>query len=109
MTTRAAESGVGTIGQAGDALSRVVGRVDDIRGLVRDIASAAHTQEDVLKDVTAAVNEMDQVTQQNAAMVEETTAASQSLAKEADQLAALVDRFRVAETSGRHTAPAKAA
>jgi methyl-accepting chemotaxis protein len=105
-STRQVEGGVGTIGKAGDTLSRIIGRVDDIRGLVRDIAAAAHTQEDVLKDVTAAVSEMDQVTQQNAAMVEETTAASQSLAKEADQLAALVDRFQIAETAERKSAKA---
>jgi methyl-accepting chemotaxis protein len=105
-STKQVESGVGTIGKAGDALARIVGRVDDIRGLVRDIASAAHTQEDVLKDVTAAVNEMDQVTQQNAAMVEETTAASQSLAKEADQLAGMVNRFQIAETAERKSAKA---
>jgi methyl-accepting chemotaxis protein len=42
---------------------------------------------------------MDQVVQQNAAMVEEATAASHSLKNEANQLAALVDRFRVGAAS----------
>jgi methyl-accepting chemotaxis protein len=38
---------------------------------------------------------MDKVTQQNAAMAEEATAASSSLAKEADQLASLIQQFNV--------------
>ncbi|OWK26439.1 hypothetical protein AJ87_04435 [Rhizobium yanglingense] len=41
------------------------------------------------------MNQMDQVTQQNAAMVEEATAASVALNDEAQTLKALVLRFRV--------------
>jgi methyl-accepting chemotaxis protein len=41
------------------------------------------------------MNQMDQVTQQNAAMVEEATAASHSLAGEAAELARLVGRFKI--------------
>jgi methyl-accepting chemotaxis protein len=40
------------------------------------------------------MNQMDQVTQQNAAMVEETTASSVTLAEEAQTLKTLVARFR---------------
>jgi methyl-accepting chemotaxis protein len=48
------------------------------------------------------VNQMDQVTQQNAAMVEQSTAASHSLAQEAEALQASVAQFRV----GAPSAPA---
>ncbi len=41
------------------------------------------------------VNQMDQVTQQNAAMVEQSTAASHSLAKEAGELAELASKFDI--------------
>ncbi len=41
------------------------------------------------------VNQMDQVTQQNAAMVEETTAASMALRSESDTLRGLVAKFQV--------------
>jgi methyl-accepting chemotaxis protein len=47
---------------------------------------------------------MDEVTQQNAAMVQQTTAAASSLKTEAEQLAALVGRFRTGREDG--TAPA---
>jgi methyl-accepting chemotaxis protein len=45
--------------------------------------------------VNTAVNQMDQVTQQNAAMVEQSTAASHTLAQEAEELGRLISRFRV--------------
>jgi methyl-accepting chemotaxis protein len=48
-----------------------------------------------LSEVNSAVNQMDQVTQQNAAMVEETNAASATLAQETARLRELVDAFRL--------------
>lgn len=50
--------------------------------------------------MNTAVNQMDQITQQNAAMVEEVTAASRSLASEASELAGLVGAFRVGQEAG---------
>ena len=44
--------------------------------MVAEIAAGAPSRRRALKEVNAAVGEMDQVTQRNAAMVEETTAAS---------------------------------
>jgi methyl-accepting chemotaxis protein len=46
-----------------------------------------------LIEVNTAINQMDQVVQQNAAMVEETTAASHNLTGEASDLAVVVSRF----------------
>lgn len=54
-----------------------------------------------MKEVNAAVGEMDQVTQRNAAMVEETTAASHNLLKEASALLESIRRFRVSEGEER--------
>ena len=71
----------------------------------RDIAPSAQEQATGLQEVNTAVNQMDQVTQQNAAMVEESTAASHTLAREAEELTTLVNRFQVkrAEVAGRNT------
>ena len=60
-----------------------------------EIAASAQEQSTGLHEVNSAVNQMDQVTQQNAAMVEESTAASHALAQEADELARLIGRFQV--------------
>lgn len=51
--------------------------------------------------MNVAVNQMDQVTQQNAAMVEESTAASHGLATEADELARLMSQFKVSDQVAR--------
>jgi len=66
-----------------------------INGLIRQISASASEQAIGLKEINQAMNQMDQVTQQNAAMVEEATAASVTLNDEAQTLKALVLRFRV--------------
>jgi methyl-accepting chemotaxis protein len=64
------------------------------------IATSAREQSVGLSEVNAAVNQMDQVTQQNAAMVEETTAASASLANEAANLRHLIAQFKLQGLTG---------
>ncbi|MBB5044376.1 methyl-accepting chemotaxis protein [Shinella fusca] len=86
--------GVDLVGKAGGALENIAEQVNQINGLIRQISSSASEQAVGLKEINAAVNQMDQVTQQNAAMVEETTAASMALNDEAQTLKSLVARFR---------------
>jgi methyl-accepting chemotaxis protein len=89
------ESGVKLVGETGRALTRIVQQVDRLSVLVSDIAGSAQEQSAGLNQVNTAVNQMDQVTQQNAAMVEEATAASHALADEAEELVRLVGQFRL--------------
>ncbi len=97
LSTGHVASGVKLVGETGRALGRIMTQVTDLNGVVTEIASSAAEQASGLAQVNIAVNQMDQVTQQNAAMVEQTTAASHSLAREAEELSSLIDRFRVAE------------
>jgi methyl-accepting chemotaxis protein len=92
------ESGVKLVGETGRALDRIVAQVVKVNELVSDIAASAQEQSTGLAQVNTAVNQMDQVTQQNAAMVEQSTAASHSLAGEAEELARLVGRFRTGQS-----------
>ena len=94
-STSQVNTGVSLVGQTGEALQRIVGRVAEIDGLVSEIAASAQEQATGLQQVNTAVNQMDQVTQQNAAMVEESTAASHSLSQEAESLAGSVSRFQI--------------
>ncbi len=89
------QTGVKLVGETGKALARIVEQVNRLNVLVSDIASSAREQATGLAEVNSAVNQMDQVTQQNAAMVEQTTAASHSLASEAEALARLVGQFQI--------------
>jgi methyl-accepting chemotaxis protein len=95
--------GVELVGQTGEALHRLAAHVHQINSFVVDIAASAQEQAGGLGEVNTAVNQMDQVTQQNAAMVEQTTAASHALAREAEELGNLMVRFQV---SGSRAAPA---
>ena len=117
-SARQVSTGVSLVAATGDKLHKIVGRVDEVTGLINDIATAAERQSAKLKQVNSAVGEMDRVTQQNAAMVEETTAVAHSLSREAQQLTALVDQFdsgkrgasaRVAPRAASVSAPAPAA
>ncbi|MZR13219.1 HAMP domain-containing protein [Maritimibacter sp. DP07] len=86
--------GVDLVGQAGDALKGIVESVSEISRHVSEIAVSAREQSAGLAEINAAVNQLDQVTQQNAAMFEETTAASHALTREAETLAQTMGRFQ---------------
>ena len=85
--------GVQLVGDTGQVLAGIVGKVTAIDTLISEIAQSSQEQATGLNQVNSAVNQMDQVTQQNAAMVEEATAAAANLKSEAGELARLVARF----------------
>ncbi|MES2343310.1 MAG: HAMP domain-containing methyl-accepting chemotaxis protein [Pseudomonadota bacterium] len=93
--------GVTLVGRTGEALTRILKRVETIGESVTAISASAQEQAGGLSEVNAAVNQMDQVTQQNAAMVEQTTAAAHSLKSQHADLAALVGAFEVGAGSTR--------
>jgi methyl-accepting chemotaxis protein len=87
--------GVQLVGQTGQALDGIVATIAEINKLVADIATTAKEQASGLREVNSAIDQMDQVTQQNASMVEENMAASFGLASESQQLADLIGRFKI--------------
>lgn len=89
------DRGVDLVGRTGAALDGIVAQVSEITTAVAEIAASAQEQASGLEQVNAAMNLMDQVTQQNAAMVEQSTAASQALAVETDELMRLIGRFQI--------------
>jgi methyl-accepting chemotaxis protein len=91
----AVENGVDLVKATGEALTTIAGHVTDINEHIRSIATAAKEQSSGLQEVSSAVSQMDQVTQQNAAMVEEATALTHRLSEESNQLASMVQRFRL--------------
>ena len=115
-STKQVEAGVGLVGQTGEALRGIVDKVAEIDALIVDIASSAQEQATGLNQVNQAVNQMDQVTQQNAAMVEQTTAATHSLKGQTLELVKQVSAFSistaingVASASPSPTAPPRRA
>ncbi|MFD1746907.1 methyl-accepting chemotaxis protein [Rhizobium helianthi] len=94
------ENGVRLVSATGEVLKIIEEHVITINSQLDAISTSAREQSVGLSEVNSAVNQMDQVTQQNAAMVEEATAASTSLASEADRLRQLVSQFRIDANAG---------
>ena len=96
------ESGVKLVSETGTALKAIENFVVTINEHMDAIATSAREQSVGLSEVNTAVNQMDQVTQQNAAMVEEANAAGASLAGEAARLRTLVQKFNLAQAEIHH-------
>nr|WP_281517736.1 methyl-accepting chemotaxis protein [Ferranicluibacter rubi] len=92
-STAEVESGVKLVRDTGDVLKTIEAHVIEINGHMEAIATSAREQSTGLAEVNIAVNQMDQVTQQNAAMVEETSAAGSTLASESARLRELISHF----------------
>jgi methyl-accepting chemotaxis protein len=75
-----------------DEIVQGVGKVSDI---VSEIAASAREQSAGIGQVNGAIQEMDRVTQQNAASAEESSSAASELSGQAEELATLVDAFRL--------------
>jgi len=103
------KNGVGLVGQTGKALEEIVTQVGDINTNVAAIVKASKEQAIGLREINAAINSLDQTTQQNASMVEESTAASLRLANEADALHVLLARFHLADAMIRNMVMRRAA
>ncbi|GGD31459.1 methyl-accepting chemotaxis protein [Sinisalibacter lacisalsi] len=94
------QRGVELVDRAGEALRGILESVTEISRNVSEIAVSSREQSAGLAEINEAVNQLDQVTQQNAAMFEQTTAASHALTREAETLTASMARF---ELSRAHT------
>ncbi|MBH9551691.1 methyl-accepting chemotaxis protein [Inhella gelatinilytica] len=89
------ESGTELVGQAGQTMQEIVRAVGRVRDVVAEIRQSSVLQANGIDEVTLAVSQMDQGTQQNAALVEESAAAAESLRQQAQQLVDAVAVFRV--------------
>ncbi|HEX2010829.1 MAG TPA: methyl-accepting chemotaxis protein [Roseateles sp.] len=89
------ESGARLADDAGAAMEGIVRQVRQVSDLIGEIAGASQEQSKGIAQIGDAVNQLDQVTQQNAALVEESTAAAESLQHQAAELARLVSVFKL--------------
>nr|WP_259663983.1 methyl-accepting chemotaxis protein [Rhizobium bangladeshense] len=88
-------NGVKLVSDTGEALRTIETYIVTINQHMDAIATSSREQSVGLSEVNTAVNQMDQVTQQNAAMVEEANAAGATLANEASRLRGLIGQFQL--------------
>ena len=91
--------GVRLVGATGEALHGIADQVGRIAGLVSEMAASSQEQATGLAEVNTAVNQMDQLTQQNAAMVEQSTAAAHGLREESNAMTSAVRRFGLGDVA----------
>ncbi len=89
------EAGSRLVGTAGQTMSEIVDAVQGVASMISDISNATAEQSSGIGQINAAVNELEQMTQQNSALVEESTAAAQSLKDQATRLTQLVGAFKL--------------
>jgi methyl-accepting chemotaxis protein len=90
------ESGNRQVEQAGRTMTQIVSSIKGVAKIMADISGASREQSAGIEQVSLAVSQMDEVTQQNAALVEEAAAAAESLEEQAQALAQAVSVFRLA-------------
>ena len=88
------ESGARLVQDAGASMDEIVSAVRRVSEVIGEITTAASEQAGGIQLVNEAVNNVDQMTQQNAALVEESAAAAESMRDQAGKLAKTVEQFR---------------
>ena len=94
------QQGFDLVGETGSALTTIFTSVSEISERMSEIASSAVEQSQGIDEINASVNDLDNVTQQNAAMFEETTAATHSLTQRANLLVSAAAKFQLSESKG---------
>jgi len=101
ITNGVAEVAAGTrvVEGAGRTMKELHENADRLNGLLSDISSEAREQSGGLERVGGSIQELDQMTQQNAALVEQTSAASATLHDQARSLSAHVAKFTLPQSA----------
>jgi methyl-accepting chemotaxis protein len=87
--------GARQVNDAGASMTEIVNQVRHVSQLISEISNASAEQTTGIGQVSEAVTQLDQVTQQNAALVEESAAAAESLKHQAHKLAEVVGYFKL--------------
>ncbi|MBA0218840.1 MCP four helix bundle domain-containing protein [Pectobacterium brasiliense] len=89
------EMGEKQVNDAGITIKDIVEKSQQVANLLNEIGLTTHEQEQGVSQVNDAVNQLDQVTQQNAALVEESASAADSLSEQARTLLELMGVFKI--------------
>jgi len=80
---------------AGSTMTEIVRAVRGVNEVIGEIATAAGAQNEGIEQISVAVSDLDQMTQQNAALVEQSAAAAESLKEQGERLHVVVARFQL--------------
>ncbi len=103
------QGGSALVAQAGATMTEIVSSVQRVTDIMGEISAATSEQAQGIAEVNTAVNELDQMTQQNAALVEQSAAAASSMKDQARRLAEVVAAFKLDGQMAAAQAPRSAA
>jgi methyl-accepting chemotaxis protein len=89
------ETGTAIVRKAGTTIEEIVSSSERVNQLLGEVATGAREQSLGISQIGQAVQELDQMTQQNAALVEETAGSAAAMSDLAKSLADEVSRFRL--------------
>lgn len=95
------------VANTGTTMVEIVDGVHRVTGIIAEISKASKEQSTGIDEVYKAVEQMDQVTQQNSALVEQAAAAAEALQDQAVALAKVVSAFKVNPADAGFSANAK--
>lgn len=96
-STSQTQDGMNLVEKASGLINGMVGNVEEMDVILREIRQASHEQTEGISQINSAIGLIDSTTQQNSALVEESVAAAASLNDQALHLKELVKVFRVRE------------
>jgi methyl-accepting chemotaxis protein len=96
------QAGTKLVADAGQTMDEIVQSIEKVSGIVGQISATSTDQRRGIGEINAAVNQLDQMTQQNAALVEQSSAAADSMREQAQSLAAVVASFKVRDAASGH-------
>lgn len=83
------------VDQAGHTMEEIVASVRRVSDIMSEITAASQEQSTGIQEIGSAINQMDEMTQQNAALVEEAAAAAESLEEQAELLTTALNVFKL--------------
>ncbi len=85
------------VDEAGKTMELIVTSVKQVADIMGEITAATQEQSNGIEEINQAINQMDEMTQQNAALVEEAAAAAASMQDQSDKLLQSVSSFKLSE------------
>ncbi|MCL2689254.1 MAG: methyl-accepting chemotaxis protein [Chitinispirillia bacterium] len=101
-SVKKSDSGVAITEEVAKALNVSVNQAGKVGGLIAEIAAASNEQSTGISEVNKAVALLSNVTQENAANSEESASAAEELSAQSSELANIVAKFKLTNSSGSH-------
>lgn len=92
------QDGVDLVNRAGASLSEILESIEKVADIVSDIAMESMEQATGLEQISDALSQMDEVTQQNSALVEQNAATAKTLEHQSVDMAERVALFKLDES-----------